>query len=239
MLGAHSQPPSASLTKTELPAPYGPWMDIALQLPQLITGHQLRSRVHQVWCPPGMGFSCSPSCAQGSPRPWSDTAESKTCKNNPAAQMCAEPGLTPGDSKGLTLDRNNSWTRSKCSARAGAGPCRCHNNRVSSQPCFLPKEHRCSISSGSAFGHTGTSCSHGHPSTRRRDSFLRTIPGISGPAHKAGAVQQEQILQSGWEGSLKGRGQAPGGLPWLAGQGALALLALLLAPKGLPGRCPR
>ncbi|NXR32296.1 I23O2 dioxygenase, partial [Zosterops hypoxanthus] len=33
---------------TELPAPYGPWMDIALQLPQLITGHQLRSRVHQM-----------------------------------------------------------------------------------------------------------------------------------------------------------------------------------------------
>ncbi|NXI24727.1 I23O2 dioxygenase, partial [Sterrhoptilus dennistouni] len=33
---------------TELPAPYGPWMDIAHQLPQLITGHQLRSRVHQM-----------------------------------------------------------------------------------------------------------------------------------------------------------------------------------------------
>ncbi|NXT09245.1 I23O2 dioxygenase, partial [Prunella fulvescens] len=33
---------------TELPAPYGPWMDIAHQLPQLITSHQLRSRVHQM-----------------------------------------------------------------------------------------------------------------------------------------------------------------------------------------------
>uniref|UniRef100_A0A8C5UDK6 I23O2 dioxygenase n=1 Tax=Malurus cyaneus samueli TaxID=2593467 RepID=A0A8C5UDK6_9PASS len=33
---------------TELPAPYGPWMDIARQLPQLIVSHQLRSRVHQM-----------------------------------------------------------------------------------------------------------------------------------------------------------------------------------------------
>ncbi|NXD27599.1 I23O2 dioxygenase, partial [Spelaeornis formosus] len=33
---------------TELPAPYSPWMDIAHQLPQLITSHQLRSRVHQM-----------------------------------------------------------------------------------------------------------------------------------------------------------------------------------------------
>ncbi|NXK66166.1 I23O2 dioxygenase, partial [Sylvietta virens] len=33
---------------TELPAPYGPWMDIARELPQLITGRQLRSRVHQM-----------------------------------------------------------------------------------------------------------------------------------------------------------------------------------------------
>ncbi|NXS83135.1 I23O2 dioxygenase, partial [Erpornis zantholeuca] len=33
---------------TELPAPYGPWMDIAQELPQLITSHQLRSRVHQM-----------------------------------------------------------------------------------------------------------------------------------------------------------------------------------------------
>ncbi|NWX57797.1 I23O2 dioxygenase, partial [Promerops cafer] len=33
---------------TELPAPYGPWMDIARELPQLITSHQLRSRVHQM-----------------------------------------------------------------------------------------------------------------------------------------------------------------------------------------------
>ncbi|NWS74859.1 I23O2 dioxygenase, partial [Crotophaga sulcirostris] len=33
---------------TELPAPYGPWMEIAHQLPHLITSHQLRSRVHQV-----------------------------------------------------------------------------------------------------------------------------------------------------------------------------------------------
>ncbi|NXU40254.1 I23O2 dioxygenase, partial [Drymodes brunneopygia] len=33
---------------TELPAPYGPWMDIAHELPQLITSHQLRSRIHQM-----------------------------------------------------------------------------------------------------------------------------------------------------------------------------------------------
>ncbi|NWW33584.1 I23O2 dioxygenase, partial [Panurus biarmicus] len=33
---------------TELPAPYGPWMDIAHELPQLILSHQLRSRVHQM-----------------------------------------------------------------------------------------------------------------------------------------------------------------------------------------------
>ncbi|NXG98449.1 I23O2 dioxygenase, partial [Loxia leucoptera] len=33
---------------TELPAPYSPWMDIARELPQLITSHQLRSRVHQM-----------------------------------------------------------------------------------------------------------------------------------------------------------------------------------------------
>ncbi|NXP59609.1 I23O2 dioxygenase, partial [Chloropsis cyanopogon] len=33
---------------TELPAPYGPWMDIAQELPQLITSHQLRWRVHQM-----------------------------------------------------------------------------------------------------------------------------------------------------------------------------------------------
>ncbi|NXG60224.1 I23O2 dioxygenase, partial [Hemiprocne comata] len=33
---------------TELPAPYGPWMEIAHDLPQLITSHQLRSRVHQM-----------------------------------------------------------------------------------------------------------------------------------------------------------------------------------------------
>ncbi|NWR42423.1 I23O2 dioxygenase, partial [Regulus satrapa] len=33
---------------TELPAAYGPWMDIAHELPQLITSQQLRSRVHQM-----------------------------------------------------------------------------------------------------------------------------------------------------------------------------------------------
>ncbi|NXA71477.1 I23O2 dioxygenase, partial [Thryothorus ludovicianus] len=33
---------------TELPAPYGPWMDIAHDLPRLIESHQLRSRVHQM-----------------------------------------------------------------------------------------------------------------------------------------------------------------------------------------------
>uniref|UniRef100_A0A8B9NII1 I23O2 dioxygenase n=1 Tax=Accipiter nisus TaxID=211598 RepID=A0A8B9NII1_9AVES len=33
---------------TELPEPYGPWMEIAHDLPQLIASHQLRSQVHQV-----------------------------------------------------------------------------------------------------------------------------------------------------------------------------------------------
>ncbi|NXC07183.1 I23O2 dioxygenase, partial [Orthonyx spaldingii] len=33
---------------TELPAPYDHWMDIAHELPQLITSHQLRARVHQM-----------------------------------------------------------------------------------------------------------------------------------------------------------------------------------------------
>ncbi|KFV16486.1 Indoleamine 2,3-dioxygenase 2, partial [Tauraco erythrolophus] len=35
-------------TKTELPAPYGPWMEIAHDLPQLIASRQLRSQVHQM-----------------------------------------------------------------------------------------------------------------------------------------------------------------------------------------------
>ncbi|NXK46713.1 I23O2 dioxygenase, partial [Chauna torquata] len=33
---------------TELPAPYGPWMEIARKLPQLIASHRLRSCVHQM-----------------------------------------------------------------------------------------------------------------------------------------------------------------------------------------------
>ncbi|XP_063214613.1 indoleamine 2,3-dioxygenase 2-like [Chroicocephalus ridibundus] len=33
---------------TELPAPYGPWMEIAHDLPQLIASHRLRSQVHQM-----------------------------------------------------------------------------------------------------------------------------------------------------------------------------------------------
>ncbi|NWI64992.1 I23O2 dioxygenase, partial [Todus mexicanus] len=33
---------------TELPAPYGPWMEISHDLPQLIATHRLRSRVHQM-----------------------------------------------------------------------------------------------------------------------------------------------------------------------------------------------
>ncbi|NXM71165.1 I23O2 dioxygenase, partial [Serilophus lunatus] len=33
---------------TELPAPYGPWMKLAHELPQLIESHRLRSRVHQI-----------------------------------------------------------------------------------------------------------------------------------------------------------------------------------------------
>uniref|UniRef100_A0A8C0B6S2 I23O2 dioxygenase n=1 Tax=Buteo japonicus TaxID=224669 RepID=A0A8C0B6S2_9AVES len=33
---------------TELPEPYGPWMEIAHDLPQLIANHRLRSQVHQM-----------------------------------------------------------------------------------------------------------------------------------------------------------------------------------------------
>ncbi|XP_074784466.1 indoleamine 2,3-dioxygenase 2-like [Athene noctua] len=33
---------------TELPAPYGPWMEIARDLPRLIASHRLRSHVHQM-----------------------------------------------------------------------------------------------------------------------------------------------------------------------------------------------
>ncbi|KAM6035030.1 indoleamine 2,3-dioxygenase 2 isoform 1-T1 [Theristicus caerulescens] len=33
---------------SELPAPYGPWMEIAHDLPQLIASHRLRSQVHQM-----------------------------------------------------------------------------------------------------------------------------------------------------------------------------------------------
>ncbi|NXF11068.1 I23O2 dioxygenase, partial [Smithornis capensis] len=33
---------------TELPAPYGPWMEVARELPQLIGSHRLRSRVQQI-----------------------------------------------------------------------------------------------------------------------------------------------------------------------------------------------
>uniref|UniRef100_A0A8C0EWR5 Indoleamine 2,3-dioxygenase 2 n=1 Tax=Bubo bubo TaxID=30461 RepID=A0A8C0EWR5_BUBBB len=45
---ALTAPPSPLSTKTELPAPYGPWMEIAHDLPRLITSHRLRSHVHQV-----------------------------------------------------------------------------------------------------------------------------------------------------------------------------------------------
>ncbi|XP_058715054.1 indoleamine 2,3-dioxygenase 2-like isoform X3 [Poecile atricapillus] len=52
LVGAGCASPSACHRKieglTELPAPYGPWMDIAHELPQLIASHQLRSRVHQM-----------------------------------------------------------------------------------------------------------------------------------------------------------------------------------------------
>uniref|UniRef100_A0A663MKJ5 Indoleamine 2,3-dioxygenase 2 n=1 Tax=Athene cunicularia TaxID=194338 RepID=A0A663MKJ5_ATHCN len=54
--GCFGHPPGCSLTalppppstKTELPAPYGPWMEIAHDLPQLIASHRLRSHVHQL-----------------------------------------------------------------------------------------------------------------------------------------------------------------------------------------------
>uniref|UniRef100_A0A8C0EXP4 I23O2 dioxygenase n=1 Tax=Bubo bubo TaxID=30461 RepID=A0A8C0EXP4_BUBBB len=45
---ALTAPPSPLSTKTELPAPYGPWMEIAHDLPRLITSHRLRSHVHQL-----------------------------------------------------------------------------------------------------------------------------------------------------------------------------------------------
>ncbi|KAM6996359.1 indoleamine 2,3-dioxygenase 2-like isoform 3-T3 [Passerculus sandwichensis] len=52
LVGAGCASPSACTGEreglTELPAPYRPWMDIAHELPQLITSHQLRSRVHQM-----------------------------------------------------------------------------------------------------------------------------------------------------------------------------------------------
>ncbi|KFV04585.1 Indoleamine 2,3-dioxygenase 2, partial [Pterocles gutturalis] len=40
--------PSPLPAQTELPAPYGPWMEIAHDLPQLIASRRLRSQVHQV-----------------------------------------------------------------------------------------------------------------------------------------------------------------------------------------------
>lgn len=54
--------------KTELPAPYGPWMEIARELPQLIASHRLRSRVHQV--------NARPLLASARPQPWSGIAVS-------------------------------------------------------------------------------------------------------------------------------------------------------------------
>lgn len=67
-------------TKTELPAPYGPWMDIARELPQLITSHRLRPRVRQVWR--------SPSCLRSSPKPWADTAASGKPAEAAQQQRC-------------------------------------------------------------------------------------------------------------------------------------------------------
>ncbi|NXE55629.1 I23O2 dioxygenase, partial [Casuarius casuarius] len=40
--------PLSTPTETELPAPYGPWMEIAGSLPQLIASRQLRSRLRQM-----------------------------------------------------------------------------------------------------------------------------------------------------------------------------------------------
>uniref|UniRef100_A0A8B9P146 I23O2 dioxygenase n=1 Tax=Apteryx owenii TaxID=8824 RepID=A0A8B9P146_APTOW len=40
--------PLSTPTETELPAPYGLWMEIASSLPQLIASRQLRSRLHQL-----------------------------------------------------------------------------------------------------------------------------------------------------------------------------------------------
>lgn len=42
---------------------------------------------------------------------------------------------------------------------------------------------------------------------------MREIPWITVPAHKAVTLQQEQILQSRWEGRRKGREEALGGIP--------------------------
>nr|XP_013802021.1 PREDICTED: indoleamine 2,3-dioxygenase 2-like [Apteryx mantelli mantelli] len=48
----------------ELPAPYGPWMEIASSLPQLIASRQLRSRLHQVpsRIPGVLGLKSTESC---------------------------------------------------------------------------------------------------------------------------------------------------------------------------------
>ncbi|XP_042657443.1 LOW QUALITY PROTEIN: indoleamine 2,3-dioxygenase 2 [Tyto alba] len=54
---------------TELPAPYGPWMAIAHDLPQLIASHQLRSQVRR-GSPPlrgALGIACGAPCSRGSP----------------------------------------------------------------------------------------------------------------------------------------------------------------------------
>ncbi|XP_015504195.1 indoleamine 2,3-dioxygenase 2 isoform X9 [Parus major] len=73
LVGAGCASPSACRREieglTELPAPYGPWMDIARELPQLIASHQLRSRVRQ-GSPSTTGalaLAGSAPCSQGFP----------------------------------------------------------------------------------------------------------------------------------------------------------------------------
>uniref|UniRef100_A0A8B9P2I2 Indoleamine 2,3-dioxygenase 2 n=1 Tax=Apteryx owenii TaxID=8824 RepID=A0A8B9P2I2_APTOW len=59
--------PLSTPTETELPAPYGLWMEIASSLPQLIASRQLRSRLHQVpsRIPGVLGQKSMESCKHG------------------------------------------------------------------------------------------------------------------------------------------------------------------------------
>uniref|UniRef100_A0A803WA14 Uncharacterized protein n=1 Tax=Ficedula albicollis TaxID=59894 RepID=A0A803WA14_FICAL len=175
---------------------------------------------------PGTQLSVLP---QGSLRPWAGTAAS--VEPAKAARVCAEAGLTPGDSKASApaqkqlLQQVRALTASKGWSRAPPGA-----TGTTSHPGHQLQ------------GLTGTSCSHGHPSSRRRDSLVGKIPGITVPAHKAVTVQQEQILQGGWEGRFKGRAEALGGFPpcgaapWAQG---LGIAGSAPCSQGFPWQMPQ